>query len=524
MTLGTVLSRVTGLARLAAIAAALGVAESRLPDAYNLANTAPNIVYELILGGILTSVFVPVFVELLQKEGREKAWEVGSAIINISMVVLLGITALGMLAAPLIAKFYALTLEGNEAVMQERVLTFLLRLFLPQIIFYGLAAITAGLLNAHKRFGAPMYTPVLNNLSVIAIFIAFHQAYGENVSLDTISSKQLWIIGVGTTAGVAMMALAQLPFLRSLGRYRFTFSVAHPSIKKLARLSVFVIGYVIANQIGYLIVQVLATDQQGGYSAYINAFTFFLLPHGLFAVSVITALLPGMSEHAVHARWAEFRDQLSTGIRSTFLLILPAAIGYFVLSERIVRLLLERGVMSPESTHLVGGVLRLFVIGLVPFSLFQLFLRAFYAMQDTKTPFLINCAAVALNIAVNLPLYHYFGVEGLAAGHALAYTFGAAVQARVLARRIGGIDGPRLRASFARIGGASIGMGGVTWLVAELCERGFDGTATLDQLIGLGAPVIAGVISYLAFARMLGVRELALVTGLVSRRSKGGDV
>lgn len=519
MTLGTVLSRVTGLARLAAIAAALGVAESRLPDTYNLGNTAPNIIYELILGGILTSVFVPVFVELLQKEGREKAWEVGSAIINVSLVVLTAITAIGILAAPLIAKVYTLTVEGNAAVMQERVLTFLLRLFLPQIIFYGLAAITAGLLNAHKRFGAPMYTPILNNLSVIAVFIAFHQAYGEDVSLATVTDRQLWIIGLGTTAGVALMALAQLPFLRSLGRYRFTLSVQHPSVRKLARLSVFVIGYVIVNQIGYVIVQVLANDQQGGYSAYISAFTFFLLPHGLFAVSIITALLPGMSEHAVDGNWDAFRERLSTGVRSTFLLILPAAIGYFVLSERIVRLLLERGIFSPESTHLVGGVLRFFVLGLVPFALFQLFLRAFYAMQDTKTPFLINCVAVGVNTAINLPLYQWFGVKGLAAGHATAYTVGAVLQARVLTRRIGGLDGRRVTAAALRIGLAGAAMGGVTWLAAGLSDDLVAGKGAVAQIVALGIPVVAGAASYLLFATIFKVQELSLVRGLFSRRA-----
>jgi len=523
MTVGTVLSRATGLARLAAIAAALGVAESRLPDSYNLANTAPNIIYELILGGILTSVFVPVFVELLQKEGREKAWEVGSALINISLVVLIAITALGILAAPLIAKLYTLAVEGEAAVMQERVLTFLLRLFLPQIIFYGLAAITAALLNAHKRFGAPMYTPVLNNLSVIAVFIAFHQAYGEDVSLATVTNEQLWIIGLGTTAGVALMAFAQLPFLRSLGRYRITFSLSHPSVKKLARLSVFVIGYVVVNQIGYLIVQVLANDQQGGYSAYISAFTFFLLPHGLFAVSIITALLPGMSEHAVNERWDSFRERLSTGIRSTFLLILPAAIGYFVLSERIVRLLLERGVFSAESTDLVGGVLRAFVLGLVPFALFQLFLRAFYAMQDTKTPFLINCVAVAANTVLNFGLYPLFGVEGLAAGHALAYTLGAIIQARVLSRRIGGIDGPRITNAALRIGASGIAMGAVTWIVAEITDGVITGTGVVAQSVALGVPVAAGAISYLGFAALFRVDELRLVRGLFSRGSAGSD-
>ena len=517
MSLGTVLSRVTGLARLAAIVAALGVAESRLPDAYNLANTAPNIIYELVLGGVLTSVFVPVFVELLEKEGREKAWEVASAVINLSLVVLVGMTALAVLASPLIARFYTLTVEGPEAAAQREVLTFLLRLLLPQIVFYGLAALTAGLLNAHKRFGAPMYTPILNNLAVIAVFLAFHAAYPRAISLDEVNSTQLLIVGLGTTAGVALMAVAQLPFLRGLGRYRITFSVAHPAVKKLARLSVFVIGYVIANQIGYLIVQVLANGEQGGYSAYIAAFTFYMLPHGLFAVSVITALLPGMSEHAVHERWDDFKGRLSVGIRATFLLVLPAAIGYFVLSNDIIELLLERGIFSQASTELVARVLRFFVVGLLPFSLFQLFLRAFYALQDTRTPFLINCAAVALNIAINIPLFVVLGVEGLAAGHAIAYAFGAVLQIVVLRRRVGALGGRTLLRAATKIALAALGMGAAVWLVMRALRAGVPDTTTGQTIAVLGA-VAAGVIAYIGLARALGVGELSLVRGIVGRR------
>ena len=518
MSFGTVLSRVTGLARLAALVAALGVAESRLPDAYNLANTAPNIIYELVLGGILTSVFVPVFVELLEKEGREKAWEVASGIINLVLLVLLAVTALGILVAPAIARFYTLTLEGSTAELQRDVLTFLLRFFIPQIIFYGLAAVTAGLLNAHKRFGAPMYTPVLNNLAVIAVFVAFHAAYPRDVTLETVSNRQLLIVGLGTTAGVALMALAQLPFLRGLGRYRLTLSLRHPSVKKLARLSVFVIGYVIVNQIGYLIVQVLANDQQGGYSAYIAAFTFFMLPHGLFAVSVTTALLPGMSEHAVHARWDEFKDRLSIGIRATILLVLPAAIGYFTLSREIVELLLERGIFSADSTALVADVLRFFVLGLVPFSLFQLLLRAFYALQDTRTPFLINCAAVALNVAINIPLFLALGVSGLAAGHASAYTFGLFLQIRALRRRIGPLGGRRIVRSALRIAAAGAVMAVVVALTIRVTDAVVPTESAAGQIVALLVAVVVGAAGYLAAARILGVSELALARGIVARR------
>ena len=518
MSVGTVISRVTGLLRIAAIAATLGVAESRLADTYTLANTAPNIIYELVLGGILTSVFVPVFVELLQKEGRERAWEVASAIINISLVVLMAVTVIGIVGAPLLARLYTIGVPANEAEVQRHVLTFLLRLFIPQIIFYGIAALTAGLLNAHKRFGPPMFTPILNNISVIAVFVAFHQAYPAIGGLDEVTDRQLWIMGIGTTAGVALMALAQLPFLRGHGRYRLTLHAGHPAVKRLATLSVFVIGYVITNQIGYLIVQVLAAGDQGGYAAYVNAFTFFMLPYGLFAVSIITALLPGMSEHAVNDRWDDFRARLSTGVRTTALLILPAAVGYFVLGEPIIRFMLERGVMTSASTEKVAGVLQLFVVGLLPFSLFQLFLRAFYSLQDTKTPFLINCAAVALNTAINIPMFFLLGVRGLAAGHAIAYVAGAALQARALSRRIGGLDGRRVAAALAKIGAAAGVMGFLVWLTSRAVERMLDPVTFLEQTVALVVPIGVGVVAYLGVAAALRVEELDYARSLLTRR------
>jgi putative peptidoglycan lipid II flippase len=517
MTVGTLLSRVTGLLRLVAVAAALGVVENKLADTYNLGNTAPNIIYELVLGGVLTSVFVPVFVELLDKEGRERAWEVASAIINLSVVILTAVTIIGVLGAPWIAKFYASRLHGSAELEQQRILAFMLRLFIPQIIFYGLYAVTTGLLNAHRRFGAPMYTPILNNLAVIAIFIAFHQAYGT-VGLQTVSNWQLTVIAGGTTLGIVLMAVAQLPFLRGLGRYRLTFSISHPSVKKLARLAVFVIGYVVVNQIGYLVVQRLANGQQGGYTAYVSAFAFFLLPHGLFAVSIITALLPSMSEHATAHRWDEYRERLSTGIRSTFLLILPAAIGYFVLAQPIVRLLLQHGVATGRSTELVASVLRIFVIGLVPFSLFQLFLRAFYALQDTKTPFLVNILAVGVNTIFNIVVFHSLRVEGLAGGLVIAYTLGAAILWRLLSRRIGGVDARRIAGSTARIGAASAAMGAIVWLISVVVENALSPAGVVESTIAVAAPVVAGAIAYLGFATLFQVDELAFVRTLVGRR------
>lgn len=517
MTAGTVVSRLTGVIRLGVIAAALGVAETRLTDTYNLANTVPNIVYELVLGGVITSVFVPLFVELLEKEQRDRAWEVISAILNVSLVTLTAVTLVGVLAAPWIAHFYASRLHGSELAVQQHAITFLLRLFIPQVVLYGLYFVAAGILNAHKRFAAPMFTPIVNNLVVIAAFVIFRALYGR-VTLSDVTTPQLLLIGLGTTLSVAPMGLLLLPTLRRIGSYRLTLSLDHPSIRKLARLSVFVVGFVLANQVGFVVIQWLANAQRGGYSAYVFASTFFLLPIGLFTWSITTALVPSMSAHAVHERWDDYRERLSTGIRASTFLMLPAVVGYFVLSKPMIAVLLQHGVATAVSTDLVAAVLRFFVFGLLQFAIFQLLTRAFYALQDAKTPFYVNCGVVALNIAVNVPMFEWLHVEGLAAGQGIAYTAGSIVLARIMARRLGGLDGARIAASSVRIAVASAGMGIVVWALAHLLDTTMTDGTFVVQLVALAVPVGAGALAYLGLAHVLHVEELDYVRGLVRRR------
>ena len=514
--MGTLLSRITGLVRLAVVAYSIGIAETRLTDSYNLANTVPNIIYEVVLGGVLVSVFVPVFVELLEKEGNNKAWEVMSGIINFTLLVLTAIALVGVAAAPWIARFYASRLQGQDAQLQYETVVFLLRLFIPQVLFYALYFILAGVLNAHGRFAPGGFTPVLNNVVVIAVFIAFHQLYGS-VTLRNVTETQLLVLGIGTTAGVAASGLALLPFLKGLGRYHRSVSVNHPSVRKLGRLSVFSLLLIATNQIGFLIVQWLANGQKGAFSSYLVAFTFFLLPQGLFGYSINTALLPGMSEAAAHARWTDFRERISTGVRSLLLLMLPTAVGFFVLGRPIVRLLLEHGVMHAHSTALVADVLRILAVALVPFALFQFFLRAFYALQDTKTPFFVNTLSVASAIAINLSVFHLWQVQGLAFGNAFSYVLAGVVLGLALHRRIGGLEIARMAASAGRIAAASAGMGLVLWLLVLLTDGLIDSAAVLSQVLGLGVCVVGGIAVYLGFCRLFRVEELSFVKGLIRR-------
>jgi len=527
MATGTLLSRITGLLRVTVLVATLGVGESRLADVYNVANTTPNIIYELVLGGILSSIFVPVFVEVQRTRGQRQAWHVARATMTIAIVGLGLLAALGIVAAPWIIRLYIHSGTPAERAQAVEVGGQLLAMFMPQIVFYGVGAVMTGLLNAHRRFGVPMFAPILNNLVVIAVGLTFHLLVGQQVpQLGEVTTGQKLLLGLGTTAGVAAMTLVQWPFLRRIGfRFHFVWNWRDRAIRKMATLSAYTVGYVVTNQLGYLLVPILAYGVQGGYTAYSTAFIFFQLPHGVFAVSVMTALLPPMSEQAVARDWDAFRTSLGRGIRLTAAVLLPAALGYLVLAGPIVRLLLEHGVVTAESTSLLIPVLMVFVLGLVPFSTFQLVLRAFYALQDTRTTFRVNLVSVGVNVVVDLLLFNLlpqrWKIPGLAFGHVSSYTVGSALLLYLLSRRIGGLGGRRILAGVGRMLVAGLVMVGATLLVGRAVGAFVD-PGFLRDLLTVVVGVAVGAGTYLLAARLLRIEELALLMDVLRRRGARG--
>jgi putative peptidoglycan lipid II flippase len=522
MSAGTAFSRLTGFLRIAAMAFALGVAETRLADAYNVANNIPNIVYELVLGGVLSSVFVPVFVQQLLTPDEDDPWHVTRAVMTVTLVVLGVVMVVGIVAAPWIVRLYTFRVSGAAREASQQLSSFFLRFFMPQIVLYGLGAVATGVLNAHRRFAVPMFAPILNNLVVIASFLAFAFLPGADVpSPGTITTAQKLVLALGATGGVAAMTFALWPTLRRLGfRWRWTFDLSHPAVRRLVRLSGWVAGYVIVNQLGLLVVIVLAGGVQGGYTAYQAAFIFFQLPHAIFAVSVITALLPSLSELWGQGDRDGFRATLARGIRASAFVVIPAAAGYLVLGRPIVRLLLEHGVAGAGSTKLVAGVLFFLASGLFSFSTFQLFLRAFYAMQDTRTPFLINVAAVAVNTAVNLALFPILDVRGLALGHAVAYTFASVVAAAVMRRRLGALEGRSLARGLLGVLVLAAATAAAAWGVARVVAD-LLGTETLtEQVIQVGAGVLGGLIIFVGAALLFRVKEFELVKRIIMGRRR----
>jgi len=520
MAVGTALSRVTGFLRVAAMAFALGVAESRLADSYNVANNIPNIVYELILGGILTSIFVPVFVQQLTTRSREDAWRSAQAVMTVALVVLGAVMILGILLAPWIVGLYTLRVPAAERAAVQDLATVFLRFFMPQIVLYGIGAVATGMLNAHRRFALPMFAPILNNLVVIASFVVFALLPGPSTPTQTsVTGTQKLVLALGATAGVAAMTFALWPTLRRIGfRWRWRFDRRDPAVRSLVRLSGWAVLYVVINQIGLLVVIVLAGGARGGFTAYQAAFIFFQLPHAIFSVSIMTALLPSLSEDWVRGDRADFRRDLARGIRASAFVVLPAAAGYLVLAEPIVRVLLEHGVAGARSTELVSGVLTFFAIGLFPFSAFLLCLRAFYAMQDTRTPALINVFAVGLNIVANVALFPALGVRGLALGHSLAYAFAATAAALLLRRRLGGLEGRMLATGLGRILAAAALTGAAAWGAARLMSEAFAADTLGGQIAQVGVGVAGGLIIFIGAALLFRIEEFELVRRTAAAR------
>ena len=505
---GTMLSRITGFARIAALAYALGV--TTLAGTYSYANETPNIVYELLLGGVLTATLVPLFV----RHHEERDDDAASAIFTVAILVLLAVTVVGVLLAPVIVRLYTLNVHARNLAEQRELATQLLRLFMPQMLFYGIVTLATAMLNARRRFLAAAFAPVLNNLVVIVVFLALpHIADGSlNVQHVVDDTKLILLMGVGTTAGVIVMAIALLPAMaRARVHLRFLPQWRHPAVITMVRLSGWTVGYVIANQIALFVITVLANGTSGGPFIYVSAYAFFQLPHGLFAVSLMTTFTPEMASAATRNDLASMRAQLSSGLRLIALVIVPASALYIALGRPIIVTLLQRGAFNGSDAAIVADTLVAFAVGLLPFSWYLFSLRVFYARHDTYTPFWINCIENGLNIALAFPLYAWLGVPGLALSFALAYFAASVITLVVLHRRLHGIDGTRVTSTLVRTTIAGVVVGVVSWLVAGVI--GWD--TTVEAVASLAAGTAVGAVVYLALLRLMHVDELDRVLALV---------
>jgi putative peptidoglycan lipid II flippase len=524
MALGTIASRGTGFVRTAVVGAVLGVAA--VGDAFNLANTAPNIVYELLLGGVLTSVVVPLLVRAAKDDGDD-GQAYAQRLLTLVVLVLGGASVLLVLAAPLVVDLY-----GGGLPPQARDLAVVFaRFLLPQVLFYGAGAVMGAYLNTRGRFGPPMWAPVLNNLVVIATGVAFALLPGpQRPEPGTITDTQVTVLGVGVTLGIVAQTLALVPALRATGfRFRPRLDLRGSGLGRAARLAKWVFLYVAATQAAYFVVVRLATtagrEAEGrGYSAYTYAFLLWQLPHAVVAVSLITALLPRMSRAAADGRTGDLRASLERGLRLTVAVLVPATVAFVLLGREIATVVFARVNISVEEARFIGVLLAVFAVGLVPFSTYQLQLRAFYAMQDTRTPTLVNLGVNATLVVVDLILFVLLpadlAVVGLAAGHATSFVVGLGLCSAVLSRRLGGLPVHLVLRTAVRCLLAAAVAAAPAWVVVAGVHRtlGDDVPGAAVALVGGGAVLLVG---YVLLTRRLRVPEVGQVTGPVLRRLRG---
>ncbi len=515
MSVGTLLSRATGVARVSVTVYAIGTTNV-VANAYFIANTTPNIVYELILGGILTSVFVPLLVDWAKRHGEEEGRIAGARFLTFVLVVLSAVTLVAMIAAPWIMRLYLLGVKDPaDHAAQLELGTFFLRWFLPQIVFYGIGAVAAGILTANRRFAAQMYAPVLNNVAVIATMLVFSAMHGRDapMTLAGVSPTERLVLAAGTTLGVVGMTVALWPSLRAIGfRWRLRFDWRHETVRRLLHLARWVALYVVVNQIAYFFIIVFNGRVDGGtYAVYSQAFIFFSLPHAIVAVSIFTALLPGLAGAWSDRNIANVRELFSQGLRDTEVAMIPAAAGYAVLAGPIVALLASYGQMSndPGAVDLLAKTLAAFAVGLPFFSAFQLLTRTFYAIHDARTPALTNIAAAVVNLVVDLVLAFGFGlgVAGLALGFSVSYVAGSAILFLLLRRRLGGADGRRIASSLGRTVGAAALTAIAAWATAEGVAAVLDVGRPILNLVQVAAAVAAGVLAFVLGALIFRIEE-----------------
>ena len=523
MAVGTMASRGTGFLRTVVIATAIGLT---VGDSYNIANTIPNIIYDLLLGGLLTSVVVPLLVQAGHDDGDEgEAY--AERLVTIVLAILSVVAVLGVVLAPEIIALYGKDLHPD----QRDLATTFARFFLPQVLFYGLGAIYGAILNTRGSFAAPMWAPVLNNIVVIvcgALFLAMTHGTPDAGDLGT---GRTLILAIGTTGGIVLQTVALLPSLRKVGfRLRLRWDWAGAGLRAAGPFAGWILAYVLTNQLGYYVIVRLATAAgraQGpdgsAYSPYTYAFILFSLPYAVIAVSVITALFPRMSRSAVDGDRAGVASTLATGLTTSAVLLAPATVALVALGPLLATVVFAYGNIGLSGARLIGGTLAGFGIGLVPFSAFQVQLRAFLAMRDSRTPALVNVAVTAVNIGVDVALYLALPardrVVGLAIGFSVSYLVGTVVQAALLRQRLGAFDRPVAR-THARLGAAALAAAVPTYASARLLTAGL-GLGAEAAFVAVVVACLVGGATFVGLASRMQITELGELRRLIRPGTAG---
>ncbi|MDP9430347.1 MAG: murein biosynthesis integral membrane protein MurJ, partial [Actinomycetota bacterium] len=503
MAMATLVSRITGLLRTMVLTAALGV--GLVGDAYNTSNTLPNIVYELLLGGVLTSVVVPLLVRAQERDDDGGA-AYAQRLATVATVGLVVVTGLAVLAAPLLTRLYGIVDDPG----QEQLATWLARILLVEIVFYGIGALATAILNSRGVFGPPAWAPVLNNVVVITTGFLFVAAGGPGpLTPLTITDTQVWLLGVGTTLGIAVQSLVLLPLLRRSGvPLRPRWGLRDTGLGEAASLGLWVVGYVAVSQVGVIVATRVANaaGRAGGLGSigFANASLLFQMPYGIIGVALLTALVPRMSRAAARSDVPGVVRDLSLGTRLSALGLLPVSAALTVLGPALAVVAFARGNTGVEEARAIGVALAVGAFGLLPMAVTLLQLRVFYAMKDARTPTLVQLGMVGVRVPllllVPVLLPPELVVAGLMLATSLTYLAGWALGHAVLRRRLGALKTGATLHPVLRTTGVALVAGLIGWLAVSLADgalgpsvAGSLGSVLLGTVV-IGVATLAGLV------------------------------
>ncbi|MGE5371637.1 MAG: murein biosynthesis integral membrane protein MurJ [Solirubrobacterales bacterium] len=502
----TLLARILGYVRDMVLAAWFG--QSFQTDAYNAAFSVPDFIYALLVGGALSSAFIPVFSGYLARKQEEEAWEVASIVLNLTLVAMIVLVGLCLIFTKPVVMLLVPNLKPEGIVLAVT----LTRVMFIQTFFMALNGIALGILNARKSFLTPALGSILYNIGIIVLGVALAKQFG------------IMAFSFGVVFGSILNFLIQIPALRRAGlRYTPSFNWRHPGVKQIFTLMVPVIAGLSVIQFNLFVNQNIASGlAEGSITVLRQAQRIMLLPVSLFGVSVSMALFPTLTERAANQELPGFKRAMSVGLRAILLITIPASMGLMALREPIIGLLFEQGAFTPQMTHITAMALFYYSTSLWAYSACQLLNRSFYAMQDSKTPVAIAIVSIGLNIVLSITLAKTsLGANGLALSYSIAGMISMVLLLGMLRYRLGPMDGGRIVRSTAVAAGASLIMYLVCALFIDMTGQYLHVAVKLLDMIQVVGGMTLG--SAVFFGIILGFRleETALLWKMVETRFPG---
>ena len=537
MAAGTLISRLVGFVRTAMVVAAVGSVGLHA-DIFNYANTVPNMVYILVAGGVFNTVLVPQIVRAMRNDADRGVAYV-NRILTLSGLFLAGVTAVLVAAAPWVMRLLAgdQMFDPQLAAQTESFIDFA-RYCLPQVFFYGVFVLIGQVLNANRSFGPMMWAPITNNLVAIVVLAVYLAVFGGTAGNEPYSTGEELLLGLGSTLGIVVQTAVLVPYLRRAGvHYRPRFDFRGTGLGHTLRLGMWTVMFVIVNQVAYVVVGRIATNASAtgaltdqassGYTAYSYSYLLLMVPHAIVTVSLATAALPQLSSLSAEGRLAQVGRELSATLRHSLAVIVPFCAVLAVLGPFLAVIMFSWGAGSGQSSAL-GLTLIAFSPALLFFTVHYLMLRGFYSLEDTRTPFFVQCVIAVANVTTALlitdPRSDPQVAPRLALAYGAAYLVGAATSMLLLRRKLGDLQLPVLLRFVVRITLASAPAAGAAWLaVWALTATGLQADDKVGALLVLLAAGVMAVSVLVLTARLLRLEEVSSIMSTVFGRLRRGE-